>query len=128
MVELFVYRKRRQQCIPESITLVLAILFIVYGILGAVILALWHPSITYSLPYSFFIVLGLAFFFFTTDTTKTILGIIGMIGSFYAAISWSNFIQHVLWTQMTLFSLILLALSFGAVCRVTCTWPNLDYD
>ena len=103
-------------------------MFIVYGILGAVILALWHPSITYSLPYSFFIVLGLAFFFFTTDTAKTILGIIGMIGSFYAAISGSNFIQHVLWTQMTLFSLILLALCFGAVCHVTCTWPNLDYD
>jgi len=113
---------------PTQLTMVISILFVVYGSMGAVILGFSFYSAPYWLLSSLFIVLGLAFFFFPTDTAKTILGITGMIGSFYAAISWSNFEQHSLWSIMTLLSLTLLALCFGAVCHMTCTWPNLEYD
>ena len=67
--------------------------------------------------------LGILFYFFPNDAMKAILGIVGLIGTFYAAVIWGNIIQGILSNVMVVYSLVLLALCFGAVCHVTCTYP-----
>ncbi|MFW9844095.1 MAG: hypothetical protein ACFFEV_05945 [Candidatus Thorarchaeota archaeon] len=113
---------------PDQLTRTISMLFIAYGCVGGLILAISYSTNLYWLSSIFFVILGLAFFLFPTDNSKTILGIIGMISSFYASVLWAGFTDNLLWTWMTLFSVVMLGISFAAVCHVTCTWPNLDYD
>ena len=120
--------KKEERSSPDQLTLVISILLVVYGVLGMGVLAFSPNFIQFWYVNIIFIVLGVSFFISPTDIAKTILGIIGLIGSFYAAILWADYIHSLLSNVMVLYSLVLLALCFGAVCHVTCTWPNLDYD
>ena len=113
---------------PDVISRTAAQLFIIYGILAMIIFAfttnfsqIWYLN-------SGFIVFGLAFYYFTTDIQKAILGIIAMFTTFYTAVMWSQSVVSIFTNIMIVYSVGLLAISFAIVCHVTCTWPNLDYD
>jgi hypothetical protein len=113
---------------PDFIAKTSAYLFIIYGVLAMIIFAfttnfsqIWYLN-------AGFVIFGLAFYNFTTDLQKTILGIIGMFTTFYTATIWSQYIVSIFTNIMIVYSVGLLALSFAIVCQVTCTWPDLEYD
>ena len=113
---------------PDMIIRVATIMFVIYGILSLLILTLSTNFLLLGYLNSLFIVLGLTFYHFNSDVQKAVLGIIGIFGSFYSAILWSQSTSSIFTNIMIVYSVSLLAVSFAIVCHVTCTWPNLEYD
>jgi hypothetical protein len=109
--------------------LTISILCIINGLLGTGILAFFGFGLEILL-YLGFVLLGLLLYSYHSDSQKAILGLIGMISSFYAGIFWSQsgYIIFPYSTIMTVISMAVLILSFATVCYVACTWPSYDYD
>lgn len=107
-----------------------SILLIGNGLIGSGVLALLGFGLVFVLIYSGFVLLGVLLYSYHSDSQKAILGLIGMVSSFYAGIFWSQsgYVIHPYSTLMTVICMAVLVLSFATVCHVTCTWPNYDYD
>ncbi len=110
--------------------LVESILLVCNGVIGIGTLALFGFGTEFWLVYSGFIILGILLYFYHSDAQKAVLGLIGMVSSFYAGVFWSDLasIAYPFSTIMTVICMGVLILSFATVCYSTCTWPNYDYD
>ncbi len=115
--------------IPSSNILgrIMCLLFMIYGIMWAVIIGLEGAELIYALLGSPFIIFGLLWLPRDTPSVRLILGVIGAIGTFYSAIIWSNTMWSLSRSLMTIYSIVLLALSLGIILSVTCSWPAEQY-
>jgi len=117
---------------PTDNVLILAVsvLLVFNGVIGIGVLAIFGFNVVFWLIYSGFIILGVLMHSYHSDAQKGIIGLVGMVASFYAGIFWSQsgYIPYPFSTIMTAISMLVLILSFATVCFATCTWPNYDYD
>ena len=124
------YNNEEEVTLPQDhiLILVTSILFICNGVIGIGVLALFGFGAEFWLVYSGFVILGILLYYNHSDAQKTILGLVGMVSSFYAGVFWaeSGYISYPFSTIMTVINMAILILSFATVCQVICTWPNYD--
>ncbi|MDF1541371.1 MAG: hypothetical protein P1Q69_20905 [Candidatus Thorarchaeota archaeon] len=109
---------------PNSVGRIMCLLYIAYGVVWIFIIGFEGVGLLYALLGGPFIIFGLLWLLRDTPRVRLIFGVVGAIGTFYSAISWSNTIGVEAGSLMTVYSIALLALSLGIICSSTCSWPD----